>query len=152
MSKQPLEPRFWERKTLAQMNDAEWEALCDGCGKCCLNKVIDDDTDDLYFTDIACQLLNPKSCQCSRYEKRFKYVPDCVKVTLDDIESFHWLPPSCAYRRLLEGEALPEWHPLLTGSQSEMHKRNQSVRGKVVSELDGYDLQDRIVTWPLNIS
>ena len=74
MSERSLEPRFWERKTLAQMSDAEWEALCDGCGKCCLNKVIDDDTDDLYFTDIACKLLNTKTCQCRRYEKRFEYV------------------------------------------------------------------------------
>ncbi|WP_439036015.1 YcgN family cysteine cluster protein [Agarivorans sp. Z349TD_8] len=134
------------------MSAQEWESLCDGCGKCCLSKLIDEDTDELYFTNIACVLLNSKSCQCSDYQHRFAKVPDCVKITLDDIEVFHWLPPSCAYKRLIEGKSLPAWHPLLhAGKHSEMHKRSASVRGKVVCEtqLNGPS-QNYIVRWPID--
>jgi uncharacterized cysteine cluster protein YcgN (CxxCxxCC family) len=143
---------FWQQKTLAQMTDQEWESLCDGCGKCCLSKLIDEDTDELYYTNIACVLLNSKTCRCSDYENRFAKVPDCVKISLDDIEAFHWLPPSCAYKRLIEGKPLPEWHPLLNkGKASEMHKRGASIRGKIVCEtqLVGPS-QNYIVRWPLD--
>lgn len=141
---------FWENKTLAQMTQQEWELLCDGCGKCCLNKIIDDDTQVLHFTNVACQLLHTKTCQCKKYEQRFKLVKDCVKVSLDDIDQFHWLPESCAYRLLVEGKPLPEWHPLLTGSKSAMHKGGFSIRGKVISEtaIDITNLEDYIETWP----
>lgn len=141
---------FWETKTLSQMSPQEWESLCDGCGKCCLNKIIDDETEELYFTNVACHLLHTKSCQCRKYKQRFKLVKDCVKVSLDDIEQFHWLPASCAYRLLVEGKPLPEWHPLLTGSQSAMHQGGFSIRGKVVSEteINPDNLEDYIVTWP----
>ncbi len=125
---------FWQTKTLAQMSTQEWESLCDGCGKCCLNKIIDDDTEDLHFTNVACHLLHTKTCQCRKYEQRFKHVDDCVKITLDDIEHFHWLPASCAYRLLIEGDDLPSWHPLRTGSKAAMHKAGYSVRGKAISE------------------
>ncbi|WP_026959959.1 MULTISPECIES: YcgN family cysteine cluster protein [Aliagarivorans] len=146
-----LEPEFWRSKTLAQMNDQEWEALCDGCGKCCLSKLIDEDTDELYFTNIACVLLNNKTCQCSDYPNRFAKVSDCVKITLDDMEAFQWLPTTCAYRRLVEGRDLPSWHPLLhKGKKSKMHQAGASIRGKVIceSELRG-PAQDYIVTWPI---
>ncbi|MFM2484016.1 YcgN family cysteine cluster protein [Celerinatantimonas yamalensis] len=146
------DPLFWQNKLLAQMNDEEWEALCDGCGKCCLAKVIDDDTDKLYFTDISCQLLNQKSCQCSDYPNRFTKVDDCVKISLAHRESFQWLPPSCAYRRLDEGRGLPIWHPLRHGGKkSQMHKVGASIRGKTISEtaING-DLQDFIAWWPLD--
>ena len=142
---------FWEAKSLAQMNDQEWESLCDGCGKCCLNKVIDDETEELFFTNVACQLLNTKSCQCSDYPNRFKKVPDCFKVTLDNRDSFGWLPVSCAYRRLDEGKTLPSWHPLLVGSTKKMHQLGQSVRGKVISENQAGDLEDHVVYWPLTL-
>ncbi|WP_372883196.1 YcgN family cysteine cluster protein [Psychromonas sp.] len=142
--------KFWEHKTLSKMSGKEWESLCDGCGKCCLNKIIDDDTEELHFTNVACHLLHTKSCQCRKYDKRFKLVKDCVKVSLDDIEQFHWLPASCAYRRLAEGKPLPEWHPLITGSQSAMHKGGFSVRGKIISEnsIDPDNLEDYIAIWP----
>lgn len=141
---------FWQQKTLSQMTSSEWESLCDGCGKCCLNKIIDDDTEELHFTNVACHLLNTKSCQCKKYEQRFKLVKDCVKVSLDDIEQFHWLPGSCAYRLLAEGNDLPEWHPLITGSKSAMHKAGASIRGKIISEttIDPDNLEDYIVLWP----
>lgn len=142
--------KFWENKTLSQLTPQEWESLCDGCGKCCLNKVINDDTEELHFTNVACHLLHTKSCQCKKYEQRFKLVKDCVKVSLDDIDQFHWLPASCAYRRLVEEKSLPEWHPLLTGSKSAMHKGKHSIRGKIISEKDINldDLEDYIATWP----
>lgn len=142
--------KFWEYKTLSRMSDKEWESLCDGCGKCCLNKLIDDETEELHFTNVACHLLHTKSCQCRKYDQRFKLVSDCVKVSLDDIQQFHWLPSSCAYRRLAEGKPIPEWHPLITGSQSAMHKGGFSVRGKVISEsaIDPEKLGEYITIWP----
>jgi len=141
---------FWEKKTLSQMSSSEWESLCDGCGKCCLNKIIDDETEELHFTNVACHLLHSKTCQCKKYEKRFKLVPECVKVSLDDIDQFHWLPASCAYRLLVEEKQLPEWHPLLTGSKSAMHTGGHSIRGKIVSEtqIDPENLEDYIAIWP----
>ncbi|MFM2481115.1 YcgN family cysteine cluster protein [Celerinatantimonas sp. YJH-8] len=147
-----MDPLFWQHKSLEQMNDAEWEALCDGCGKCCLAKVIDDDTDQLYFTEISCQLLNQKSCQCNDYQHRFEKVSDCVKISLQDPETFQWLPPSCAYRRLSEGRPLPSWHPLRhRGKKSEMHKAGASIRGKTISEVFIHgELQDFIAWWPLD--
>lgn len=141
---------FWEKKTLSQMTPLEWESLCDGCGKCCLNKIIDDDTEELHFTTVACHLLHSKTCQCKKYDKRLKLVPECVKVSLDDIEQFHWLPASCAYRLLVEEKPLPEWHPLITGSKSAMHTGGYSIRGKIISEkqVNPDDLENYIALWP----
>lgn len=141
---------FWEKKTLSQMSQNEWESLCDGCGKCCLNKIIDDETEELHFTNVACHLLHTKTCQCRKYEKRLKLVPDCVKVSLDDIDQFHWLPASCAYKLLAEEKPIPEWHPLITGSQSKMHQGGHSIRGKIISEtqIAPENLADYIAIWP----
>lgn len=144
--------QFWKSKTMEQMTEQEWESLCDGCGKCCLNKVIDDETDELFFTNVACSQLNTKSCQCKNYSKRFKLVPDCFKVTIENRESFGWLPASCAYRLIDEGKALPSWHPLLVGSAKEMHRLGQSIRGKVISEKAAGDLEDHVVSWPLHFA
>ncbi len=113
MSEQP----FWQQKTLDEMTDAEWESLCDGCGQCCLHKLMDEDTDEIYFTNVACRQLNIKTCQCRNYERRFEYEPDCIKLTRENLPTFEWLPPTCAYRLLAEGKSLPAWHPLLTGSK-----------------------------------
>ncbi|MCD8672149.1 YcgN family cysteine cluster protein, partial [Klebsiella pneumoniae] len=112
MSEQP----FWQQKTLDDMSDAEWESLCDGCGQCCLHKLMDEDTDEIYFTNVACRQLNIKTCQCRNYARRFEYEPDCIKLTRENLPTFEWLPPTCAYRLLAEGKPLPAWHPLLTGS------------------------------------
>lgn len=160
---------FWQAKTLAEMTRSEWESLCDGCAKCCLNKFIDDEnTDDetelqptnylkegeqVVYSNIACHLLNEKSCQCNQYTKRKKLVPDCVQLTQDKLADFFLMPPSCTYRRLHEGRGIPSWHPLLhKGKKSVMHKAGMSVRGKIVKDDDISieDFEDYIVTWPLN--
>ncbi len=98
---------FWQSKTLDDMTDAEWESLCDGCGQCCLHKLMDEDTDEIYFTNVACRQLNIKTCQCRNYERRFEFEPDCIKLTRENLPTFEWLPPSCAYRLLAEGKSLP---------------------------------------------
>ena len=153
-----IEPYFWKNKTLAQMSEQEWEALCDGCGKCCLAKLIDDDApldeqgnEVVHFTNVSCYLLNLKTCQCRKYERRFELVEDCVKVCLEEIDQFHWLPATCAYRLLIEGKPLPDWHPLIAGNSSEMHRRGASVRGRAICETQAGDLEDYIVTWPLEM-
>ncbi|MFH7565222.1 YcgN family cysteine cluster protein [Oceanimonas smirnovii] len=142
-----MQANFWQTKTLEQMTDEEWEALCDGCGKCCLNKLIDDETEELVHTNVACELLNTHSCACSDYVNRFARVPDCLKITREQLNEFYWLPSTCAYRVLAEGKALPSWHPLRTGSKSAMHRAGQSVRGKVVPESKAGDWEDHIITW-----
>lgn len=140
---------FWKEKTLAQMNSEQWELLCDGCGKCCLNKIIDDETEELYYTNVSCQLLDAQQCQCRHYEQRFDFVPSCTKVTLDNIAELTWLPDSCAYRRLYLGCSLPSWHPLVTGDKQQMHALGMSTQGKVVNETKVKYLEDHIVLWPL---
>jgi uncharacterized cysteine cluster protein YcgN (CxxCxxCC family) len=140
---------FWTEKTLAEMTASEWESLCDGCGKCCLNKLIDDETEALYYTNASCHLLNLQSCSCSRYPERFEYVPECTAITVDNIASLTWLPDSCAYRRLHLGRPIPSWHPLITGSKDAMHQAGMSVKGKVVNETKVRNIEDHIVLWPL---
>ncbi|WP_133408600.1 YcgN family cysteine cluster protein [Parashewanella tropica] len=142
---------FWEQKSLAEMSSQEWESLCDGCGKCCLNKIIDDETDELYYTNAACKLLDTKKCHCTKYETRFDYVPDCTVVTIDNLPQLDWLPDTCAYKRLYNGLPLPSWHPLITGNKKKMHKFGMSVSKKVVNEERVRDIEDHIVMWPLNV-
>ncbi|WP_100656804.1 YcgN family cysteine cluster protein [Alteromonas flava] len=160
---------FWEEKSLAEMSQVEWESICDGCAKCCLHKFIDDqnqelsvyevdgsetlhDGEQVHFTNIVCELLNTKTCSCSDYANRTVRVPDCVKLTKDNLDKIYYMPPSCSYRRLHEGRGLPSWHPLLNrGKKTAMHKAGMSVRGKTVCEsdvnLDAFE--DYIALWPL---
>lgn len=119
-----LSEQFWQQKSLLEMSDEEWEALCDGCGKCCYRKFIEGrgKRQRLYFTRIACDLLDLETGHCQNYSQRFKLMPDCTKLTKKNLPDFTWLPKTCAYRLLYEGKPLPDWHPLLVGDQSEMHK------------------------------
>jgi len=139
---------FWQDKSLEQMTDEEWESLCDGCGQCCLNKLQDADTDEIYFTNVACNQLNIKTCQCRNYERRFEYEEDCIKLTRENLPGFSWLPPSCAYRLLAEGKPLPVWHPLRSGSKAAMHAARISVRHIAVRESEVRDWEDHIINRP----
>ena len=128
--------QFWKRKSLAEMNSTEWESLCDGCGLCCMHKVEEEDTGELFYTNLACKLLDLDSCRCTDYPNRVKKVADCLVITPDATDAFEWLPASCAYRLIARGEDLFDWHPLVSGDPSSVHEAGISVRGKVVSEND----------------
>ena len=125
---------FWETKTLAEMNAAEWESLCDGCGLCCLIRMEDEDTGAITPTRVACRLFYARRCRCSNYAGRRRQVPDCIKLTPHNIDALPWMPLSCAYRRLNEGKSLPLWHPLITGDRESVHAAGVSVRGQTISE------------------
>lgn len=132
-----LTPRFWERKPLRALSPREWEALCDGCGKCCLNKLEDEDTGEVALTRVACRLLDDETCRCTHYENRHVFVPDCIVMTPENIDTHaYWLPATCAYRLVWQGDPLPDWHPLVSGTPETVHAAGISVRGRTVSEFD----------------
>lgn len=138
--------RYWESVPLVQMTLEQWEALCDGCGKCCLYKLQDIDTDEIVFTNVACRLLDCGSCRCSDYSNRQNVVDDCTELTPANIGELQWLPSTCAYRLLDEGKGLPDWHPLLTGDPDSVHKVGISVRGRVITEDDAdEDLENHVL-------
>lgn len=126
-----LRDRYWETVPLEEMTRAEWEALCDGCGKCCMSKLIDDDTDEIYYTTVACRLFDAGLCRCTDYEHRQEQVPDCVQLTPENVRTIPWLPRTCAYRLVAEGEPLFDWHPLLSGDPETVHDASMSMRGRV---------------------
>ena len=144
------EPPFWARKTLAEMSPEEWESLCDGCAKCCLIKLEDEDTSEALFTRLHCRLLDPATCRCSDYANRKAHVPDCIKLTPEGVRRYDWLPRTCAYRLIGEGQPLPDWHHLVCGDRDEVHRRGVSAMGKTISEAGISDEQaaDHIVDWP----
>jgi Uncharacterized conserved protein len=137
--------RFWESKPLAELTLSEWEALCDGCGKCCLHKLEDEDTGELFHTNVACKLLNLDTGRCTRYAERFRWVPDCVQLTPSLARQVKWLPPTCAYRLRAENRALPDWHPLRTGDPDSARRAGMSVRGWAVPERRARRLEDHII-------
>jgi uncharacterized cysteine cluster protein YcgN (CxxCxxCC family) len=147
----PLEDGYWRKKTLAQMNEREWERLCDNCGKCCVISLEDADTGELYLTDVSCKLFDSKACGCSDYANRKQYVPDCVKLTPKNVPTLVWLPRTCAYRLVSEGKDLYWWHPLISGDPETVHAAKASVRGKTRPEgrLKMQGLMKRITKWPI---
>ena len=141
-----LRERFWELP-LAQLNRAEWEALCDGCGRCCLHKIEDADTGEIEDTNVACKLLDTRTARCTDYRNRKAFVPDCLRLTLRIVDQVNWLPETCAYRRRGANEPLPDWHYLLTGDREGVKRAGVSVAGRVVSEHDAGPLEHHIVEW-----
>ncbi|MEQ8400534.1 MAG: YcgN family cysteine cluster protein [Roseitalea porphyridii] len=134
MSADPARSRpFWETKTLAEMTAGEWESLCDGCGKCCMSKLIDEDTEEIHYTTVACRLFDAASCRCSDYENRQARVPDCVRLTPDNVGRLAWLPSTCAYRLIDDGKPLFDWHPLVSGDPMSVHEAGVSVFGRITA-------------------
>lgn len=150
-SSSPSTP-YWKSKSLREMSDSEWENLCDGCGRCCLSKLEDEDTGKIYYTDVGCELLDGQTCGCRDYPNRQQKVSDCVRLTPETVSTLSWLPPSCAYRLVADGRDLYWWHHLVSGDRDTVHLAGVSVRGRVtMSELaltDDTDLEDHIVRWP----
>ena len=140
---------FWEAKSLDAMTDAEWESLCDGCGQCCLHKLVNDETADVFYTRVACQSLDEKTGRCKRYATRLEEVEDCLDVRRMSTAELAWMPLSCAYRRLTEGRSLPQWHPLITGDPRSTANARMAVMGKTISETaaDLDQLEDEIIEW-----
>jgi len=143
---------FWRRKAMKDMTKQEWESLCDGCGRCCLNKLQEEGTDRTYYTDVGCKLLDGQSCRCTDYDNRSAKVKDCVTLTSRNINRISWLPPTCGYKLVAAGKDLYWWHPLVSGDPDTVHQAGVSVRGKVgANEINvkDADLEDHIVSWPL---
>ncbi len=141
---------FWKGTTLHALSDAQWESLCDGCGRCCLNKLEDWDSGEITWTNVACRLFDEATCRCRSYENRTAQVPDCLRLTPPAVASMTWLPPTCAYRLISEGRDLYWWHPLVSGDPQTVHQAGISVRGRVVSEecVPVERLEDHAVKWP----
>lgn len=146
---------FWKEKTLSEMNRDQWESLCDHCGKCCLLKLQDDEATDeeesVYYTNVVCNLFDKNDGHCTDYWNREERVPTCIRLTQDNLSDLEWMPPSCSYKRVMEGRGLAKWHHLITGDKNTIHEKNQSALGRVVfeSEVDEENLEEHIVTWPL---
>ncbi len=148
-----LRHRYWERIPMDEMTPREWEALCDGCGKCCLNKLEDEDTGEVELTRIACRLFNDTTCRCRHYETRHDYVPECIQLSPKTIDShMYWLPQTCAYRLVWEGRDLYDWHPLISGDETSVARAGVSVRDMTISEEDvpnEDDWDDHIIEEPV---
>ena len=140
---------WWQAKPLAELSAAEWEALCDGCAKCGLHKLEDEDSGEVYYTRVHCRYLDERACRCKEYDKRLQLVPNCIRLCPDEIDNLDWLPTTCAYRLRANQQALPDWHPLVSGDSNSVHEAGISVRGRTISDEyvhpDGYD--EHIVHW-----
>jgi len=141
---------FWKTKNMAEMSPAEWESLCDGCGKCCCIRLEDEDTAQIYITDVACKLFDPETCQCTDYPNRSQKVPDCVTLTPDNVSALKWMPRTCAYRLIAEGKDLPDYHHLISGSRDTIHEAGMSGQDAGTSEVLVSEEEQlrRIVIWP----
>lgn len=144
-----MSERFWENTPLEKLDRAQWEALCDGCGKCCVHKLEDEDTGELLATNVACRLLDRRMGRCSNYRHRHAFVSECVRLNARNVHSIKWLPSTCAYRLRAAGEPLPEWHYLVCGDPEAVHAAGQSTRGWTISEDDAGDFEHHLVDRPL---
>ncbi|MGZ8193335.1 MAG: YcgN family cysteine cluster protein [Methylobacter sp.] len=138
---------FWKTKKLHDMTAQEWESLCDGCGKCCLHKLEDEDTGEIFFTSVVCNLIDLKTCRCTRYSERTRLVPECLDLKQHDFAEFNWLPATCAYRLLSDGKELPVWHPLVSGSAESVKEAGVSISSYAMKESEIDDLEDHIIEW-----
>jgi uncharacterized cysteine cluster protein YcgN (CxxCxxCC family) len=152
--KPPTDERpFWRAKTLAEMSEGEWESLCDGCARCCLVKLEDEESGAIHYTDVGCTLLDAGACRCRDYDNRQAKVPDCVRLAAANVSELSWLPPTCAYRLVAQGRDLYWWHPLVSGDPETVHAAGISVRGRVAGPEEKFSISqllDRIVRWPLS--
>ncbi len=147
-----LRPKFWETVRPDRMTQKEWEALCDGCGKCCLNKLEDEDTGEVALTRIACRLLDDASCHCSQYDIRHQFVPECIVLSPKNLDQHaYWMPQTCAYRLIWQGKPLFDWHPLITGDPDSTHRAGVSMRGRTLPEFEVHedDWEDHIIEEPI---
>lgn len=140
---------FWKAKSLSELTKKEWESLCDGCAKCCLHKLEDEDTREVYYTEIVCRYMDEQSCQCSDYQNRTRLVPTCIWLTPENVYEHDWLPQTCAYRLIAEGKELYSWHPLISGDAESVHDASMSVRHRAISDdrVDPDDYEEHIVHW-----
>lgn len=136
---QGMEKPFWKRKKLGEMSAGEWESLCDGCGKCCMAKLEDEDTGEIHWTSVACRLFDAGTCHCKDYENRLAQVSDCVRLTPENVRTIPWLPSTCAYRLVARGEDLRDWHPLVSGKAESVHRAGISVLGKITASESDLD-------------
>lgn len=148
MNKNTEKKPFWKEKSLHQMNEQEWESLCDGCSKCCLEKLEDSETGEVSYTNIGCGLLDVDGCRCTNYANRTLYMPDCERLTPSNIAFLKWMPSTCAYKLLSEGKDLPSWHPLVSNDPESVHKAGMSIRGRAVDANEAGYFEDHIVKWP----
>jgi uncharacterized cysteine cluster protein YcgN (CxxCxxCC family) len=151
INREGLRPRFWEQYAIDRLTQAEWEALCDGCGKCCLNKLEDEDTGEVALTRIACRLLDDSTCRCSQYPIRHQFVPECIVLSPQNMDkNLYWMPETCAYKLLWQGKRLYDWHPLITGDPRSVHDAGVSVQGMTIPEFDvpEDDWEDYIIEEP----
>jgi hypothetical protein len=144
-----MSEKFWETKSLAEMNSQEWESLCDGCGRCCLNKLEDEDTGEVYYTNISCKLLDLQKCSCKDYDNRKVSMPDCMILTADNVAALEIMPSTCAYGLLHLGKPLPEWHPLITGKKESVAEAGLTIKGKAVSEeyIHFEQFPEHLINW-----
>jgi len=144
-----MSDNFWETKQLSEMSSEEWESLCDGCAKCCLNKLEDEDTEEIFFTRVACDLVDLESCRCTKYTERTRLVPECIDLTQHDFSEYTWLPATCAYKLLSDGQPLPPWHPLITGNKESIFEAGVAIRSFAIkeSQINMDDLEEHIIEW-----
>ena len=139
--------KFWETKKLSEMTTQEWESICDGCGKCCLNKLEDEESGEIFFTSVVCNLIDLDNCRCTRYSERTTLVPECLDLKQHEFAEYNWLPATCAYRLLSDGEQLPSWHPLISGTEESVKEAGVSICSYAMKESEVNDLEDHIIEW-----